>query len=161
MEKEDYMKYDFFSGLFLLLLSIGICIMAYRLGLGNYNNPGSGFIAFGTAALLGLMSIGMVIRSLPGIVRVHQQKKVFQGIRWKILVFVLSTLVGYGIALNTLGFSVCTFLMMIFFFRVVGGKQWWLTLSLSIFITGAAYLIFMVWLGCEFPRGFWVSIIRI
>ena len=36
-------NYDFYSGLFLMALSIGTCIMAYiDLDLGNIHNPGAG-----------------------------------------------------------------------------------------------------------------------
>jgi len=146
-------KYDFLSGLFLLLLSIGTCIMAYRLGFGNISTPGPGLIAFGTAAILGLMSIGMVLSNLFGMIRAHQQKKVFQGIRWKILVLVLCSLVGYGMAFNTLGFNLCTFLLMMLLLRIVGLKKWWLVLSFSVLVAVATYFLF-VGLGCEFPRGF-------
>lgn len=154
-------KYDSLSGLFLMAASIGTCIMAHRLGLGNIGTPGSGLIPFGIAALLGLMSIGMVLKNLPLVIRAHEKNRLFKGIRWKTLVLVLSTLLGYGIALNTLGFIFCTFLLMMFLLGMVGRKKWWWTLSFSIFITVVAYIIFVVWLSCEFPRGFWVSIIEI
>ena len=48
---------DSISGLFLTLLCVGACIMAYRLGLGTGSKPGPGLAPFGIAALLGLMSV--------------------------------------------------------------------------------------------------------
>ena len=52
------------SGLFLVIISIVTCIMAYRLGLGTGGDQGAGFAAFGIASLLGLMSLYLLIKSL-------------------------------------------------------------------------------------------------
>ncbi len=145
--------YDFCAGLFLMGVSFGTCILASRLGLGDIHNPGAGLIPFGAAALLGLMSIGMVIRSLIESIKVRQEKKIFEGIRWKPLILVLGTLLGYGIAFNTLGFNICTFLLMIMLLGVVSRKKWWLTLVISILTVVSAYLIFVAWLDCQFPTG--------
>lgn len=134
-------------------VSIGTCILASRLGFGDIHNPGAGLIPFGAAALLGLMSIGMVIRSLIESIKVRQEKKIFKGISWKTLILVLATLLGYGIAFNTLGFNTCTFLLMLMLLGVVGRLKWWLTLIISLFTVLCAYLIFVVWLGCPFPQG--------
>ena len=145
--------YDFYAGLFLMGVSIGTCILASRLGFGDIHNPGAGLIPFGAAALLGLMSIGMVIRSLIESIKVRQEKKIFKGISWKTLILVLATLLGYGIAFNTLGFNTCTFLLMLILLGVVSRKKWWLTLAISILTVVSAYLIFVVWLDCQFPTG--------
>jgi hypothetical protein len=133
--------------------------MAYRLGLGNISTPGPGFIPFGTATLLGLMSMGMVLSNLLGMIKAHRQEAVFEGVRWNKLVMVLGTLLGYGIFLDILGFSLCTFFLMMFNLRVVARRRWRSTVPFSIFVTVAAYLIF-TWLGCEFPRGLWMNIVK-
>jgi len=36
---------------------------------------------------------------------------------------------------------------------VVSRKKWWLTLTISILTVVSAYLIFVAWLGCQFPTG--------
>ena len=147
------MHNDFYAGLVLMGVSIGTCMLASRLGFGDIHNPGAGLIPFGAAALLGLMTIGMVIRSLIESIKVRQEKKIFKGIRWKTLILVLATLLGYGIAFNTLGFNICTFLLMVVLLGVVSRKKWWLTLTISILTVVSAYLIFVAWLGCQFPTG--------
>lgn len=143
----------FYIGLFLLILSVCTCILSYQLGLGNMHNPGPGFLPFGVAALLGLMSIGLSLRSLFEVVQESQKREVFKGIKWQRLVLVLSALLGYGITFNLLGFRVCTFLLMILLLGVVGRRKWWLTIMLSFFTVLFAYLIFVVWLGSPFPSG--------
>lgn len=149
------MKYhDLFYGLFLTILSLCACSVAYRLGLGDIHSPGAGLVPFGTAALLGLMSIGMVIRSLFKGIKGRQEKNLFQGIRWKTLILVLCVLFGYGIFLNTLGFRICTFLIMVLLLGEIGRKKWWLTLTISVLIVIVTDLIFVILLDCEFPKGF-------
>jgi putative tricarboxylic transport membrane protein len=146
-------RYDFLSGLFLLLLSVGTCVMAYRLGFGDVHNPGPGLIPFGVAALLFLMSMGLSLGSVFKIRNRYQERGVFQGIDWRRVVLVLCALLGFGIAFNFLGFPICTFLLMIFLLAAVGRQKWWFTVIISFLTVLCAYLIFIVWLECPFPKG--------
>lgn len=127
--------------------------MAYDLKLGTVREPGAGLIPFGVAALLGLMSIGLSLKSLFEVTKKDHEKQIFKGIEWGRIALVLFTLVGYGIAFNSLGFHVCTFLLMILLLGVGGRLKWWLAITLSILTTFGAYLIFEAWLGCPFPKG--------
>lgn len=136
-----------------MILSLGICMMAFRLGLGDIHNPGPGLIPLGTASLLGLMSIGLSIRSLFEATKASQEEEVFKGVRWGRVILVIFALLGYGISFNFLGFRICTFLLMILLLGVVTRRKWWLTLTISFFIVLCAYLIFDVLLGCPFPKG--------
>jgi putative tricarboxylic transport membrane protein len=146
-------KYNFLSGLFLMILSVGTCFIAHRLGLGNIHNPGPGLIPFGVAVILLLMSLGLILRSFFEAIKGPQKKEVFKGVDWKRVVLVLGSLLGYGIAFNFLGFPICTFLLMILLLGVVGRLKWWLTLFISLFTVLCTYLIFVVWLECPFPKG--------
>jgi putative tricarboxylic transport membrane protein len=146
-------KYDLISGLFLLGVSSGTCIMAYRLGFDDIHNPGPGLIPFGVAALLGLMSAGLSVRSLVEATRGDQEKDVFEGIAWKKIIIALCGLLGYGIFFNFLGFRISTFLLMILFLGAVSRMKWRWALLTSLITVVCAYLIFVVWLGCPFPTG--------
>jgi hypothetical protein len=148
-------RYDFYPGLFLAVVSIGGCILASRLGLGSMYNPGAGLIPFGTAAILALMSLGMVVGSL---IRAAKEKpaqatKIFEGVNWMAATLVLCTLSGYGMAFETLGFDICNFFMMVVLIRAVCRKKLWLTLAISIITVVGAHILFATWLNCQFPRG--------
>jgi len=145
--------YDSVAGWFLTVVSVGTSVLAYRLGLGTFREPGPGLIPFWAAVLLGVMSIGMIITSLPKSVKVTEEEKVFGGISWKTLILVVCSLLGYGIAFNILGFNTCTFLLMVVFLRGVSRRKWWLTLTMSFLTVIGTYLIFVVLLGCQFPVG--------
>ena len=147
--------YDLYPGLFLMAVSIGGSILALRLGLGSMHSPGAGLIPFGTAAILALMSAGMVVGSL---IRAAKEKparetKIFEGVNWTAAILVLCTLAGYGMAFDTLGFDFCNFLMMVVLLWAVCHKKLWLTLVISVVTVIGAHLLFVTWLNCQFPRG--------
>ena len=51
------MNADKGTSLFWLFVSIVVSVASFRLGLGKLSAPGSGFLPFGAAVLLGLLSI--------------------------------------------------------------------------------------------------------
>lgn len=145
--------YDIYSALFLTALSGVTCLLAYRLGLGSIHNPGAGLIPLGVAALLGVMSIGLLLRGLLKSTVGSQQEGVFQGVAWRGVVLTLCGLLGYGAVFNRLGFRLSTFFLMLLLVGGVGRQTWWSTLAVSFFTVVFAYLIFVVWLRCPFPVG--------
>ena len=147
-------KHDFVSGLFFLILGVGACIMAYRLKLGDVREPGAGLVPFGVSALLGLMSLGLSLRSLLHKTEAGREKETsLPGVAWGRLVITLCALLGYGLALEVLGFRLSTFLLMVVLLRMVGHQKWWLTGTISLLTVLCTYAIFEAWLGCPFPRG--------
>jgi len=143
---------DAAASLFLVALSLFTCLLARRLGLGEVHSPGAGLIPFGAAALLGVMALGQFGRSL--LARASEpDDPASRPSRWSQVSVVLGALLGCGVALNPLGFSASVFLLMVVLLWVVARKSWWATLTLSVLIVTGAYLIFVKWLGVEFPRG--------
>lgn len=141
------------SGIFLALLSAGTCVSAYRLGLGNVSNPGAGSIPFGIAVILGLMSVGLLVKSLllsrKEIAPVDRTRR----LSWLRPLFVLAILIAYGTTLTYLGFAVCTFLIMMALMWGVGRQKLLLSLAVSVTTTAAAYLLFVTLLGLMLPAG--------
>jgi putative tricarboxylic transport membrane protein len=146
-------KYDAFSGAALAIVGSGASLLAYELGLGDLREPGTGLIPFAVAALLALMSLGLVIKSSIARRVAAKPSAVFQGTRWRNLILVILSLLGYGIAFNVLGFNLCNALFMMLLLWQIGRRRWWVILANSMLITAAVYLVFVYWLGCEFPKG--------
>lgn len=146
-------KYDIYSGIFLAVISIGTCILSYRLGLGEIHSPGPGLIPFGVAGVLFFMSVGLIIRCIMEGVKRPFEGQAFKGISWERTILVLIGLFGFGIGFNSLGFSICIFLLIVFLLSVVGRQNWWLTILTSVLTVVISYLIFIVWLKVPFPRG--------
>ncbi len=144
---------DVLSGLFLGLLSIGTCIMAYRLGLGTGSSPGPGFAAFGIGFLLGLMSIYLCLKGVFQAIWDHGKMEAVKELPWKKPVLILVILVGYGVFFNFLGFSISTFLLMMLLVWGVGRQRLWLALTVSFLTVASAYILFVVALGVPLPAG--------
>jgi len=145
--------HDVYSASFLTMLSAATCILAYRLSLGSIHNPGAGLIPFGVAALLGFMSIGLLLRGLRRSAEKPRSEGMFRGVEWRGVALTLCGLLGYGAAFDRLGFRLSTFLLMLLLIGGVGRQKWWSTLAVSFFTVVFAYLIFVVWLRCPFPAG--------
>jgi hypothetical protein len=146
---------DAASGLFLFLLSISMCIMAFRLGLGSWANPGPGFASFGIACLLGFLSIILSVKAM--VRRIGEKERISfakeKGFWWVRPVFILLILVGYGFFLNLFGFSFSNFLLMTFLVWGIARQRLKLALIVSILTTVAAYLLFIKLLGLPLPSG--------
>ncbi len=144
---------DLTSGLFLVIISIVTCIMAYRLGLGSGSNPGAGFAAFGIASLLGLMSLYLVFKGLVQMVRKRDKKEAVPAILWKKPVLILVVLAAYGVFFDFLGFPLSTFMLMMLLVWAFGRRKLALSLFVSIITTASSYALFVTALGLPLPLG--------
>jgi hypothetical protein len=144
---------DVISGLFLALLSAGTCLMAYRLGLGTGTQPGPGLVAFGIAALLGLMSLYLVIEGVLQAKRERKETERAGRLAWEKPLIILAILAGYGAFLDFIGFSLSNFLLMMMLIWVVGRQKLRLALCVSSLTVVCAYLLFVAGLGLMFPAG--------
>jgi hypothetical protein len=144
---------DLLSGLFLILVSLVVSIMAYRLGLGTGSNPGAGFAAFGIALILGFMSLGLFIQALTKVFRKAKPAREVPEIKLKKPAFILLVLTGYGVFFNVLGFPLATFLLMMVLVWVFGRQKPALAFTVAILTTASAYALFVVALELPLPPG--------
>jgi len=104
---------DGVSALVLLAPSLFICLGSLdNLSYGSYHRPGPGFLPFWKGLLIGLMSLGLLFKSIwPG--GEAGGGKLFQGSFRKPL-YALLALVAYGLLFDLLGYFICNLLFMIF-----------------------------------------------
>lgn len=147
-------KRDLISGIFLILLSLCVCVMAYRLGLGTGSEPGAGFAAFGIAALLGLLSVWMFVNAFIRSLQKGSRKKAdAQKIMWKKPLLILVILTAYGAFFNFLGFPLTTFFLMVLLVWIFGRRRLSVALIVSILTVALSYTLFVVALGLPLPVG--------
>ena len=143
---------DGISALVLLVLSVLICFGTLaNLSYGNYHRPGPGFLPFWTGVLIGLMSLGLLVKSIwqgGGL-----GGKFFQRSFRKPL-FALLALIAYGLLFVILGYFICNFLFMIFIILLMEKKKWYVALGSGLITALAFYVVFSVWLQVPLPRGF-------
>jgi hypothetical protein len=140
------------SSLIWLLVSVVVFVESLRLGIGTVQNPGMGFMTFGASGILGILSLGLLIRASLGKGE-ERSKPLFSGGLWMRVLFVLFALALYSRVMPVLGYLISTFLLMSFLFWVLERKKLWLVFCASFLSTLITYFVFSKWLNCQFPEG--------
>ncbi len=141
---------------FWLLLSIFFCIESVHLGLGSIHAPGPGFLTFWVAIILILFVIILFLKE-KGKRIVGQVEPLFRGKNLRNIIYGNIFLFGYGLLFEKIGFVLCTALFVGSCLGVIGKKRWGMTVAISLSVTLIAYLLFVVWLQVQFPKGRWVG----
>ena len=144
------------GNVFWLMIGMYIAIKSYLLGLGNLRHPGSGFIFFVAALLLIILSAidlaGTFIKK-PKKDQGIEEHPLWAGFRWGKVLLVIGGLSAYIYSFNFLGFSLSTFLLMVFLFKGVEFTKWWIAIMSSLITILISYGLFKVWLKVPFPNG--------
>ena len=113
---------DSASSLFWLLVSIVTLRESYRLGIGSVHNPGTGFLTFWAAGILGILSLALFLKAfLKKEAATHEP--LFAGKAWKRVLFVLAVLTIYAVLMPVLGYLISTFVLMTLLFWVLEKKK--------------------------------------
>lgn len=139
----------------LVWLFFGILISwgSFRLNLGNFHNPGPGFLPFITGVILTGLSLIVFLQSGRG--GEGAARKPFLVNRkkaWKATVTLISLLV-YAVVMNYLGFLVSTTLFLAFLLWTVEPQRWYVVIFGSLLASVASFTIFEILLKSPLPRG--------
>jgi hypothetical protein len=149
-------KSDRVPGVFFILLSIFACHQAIGIGLGSFRHPGPGFLPFSAGALIGVLAFWCLFqsivakKSLKGEAPAEDTEEGLSRLR---LILLCISLFVYTIAVSWLGFILSTFLFVLFIFCVVEPQRWWRIALNAILITTGNYVLFVVWLKVNLPKG--------
>ena len=133
------------------VLALATCIESWRLTVGNFSNPGPGFLSFWAGLIMGVLSLISLIGTAAE--KAEDAPSVWQGVnKLKLAVFMLSLLL-YVALLNTLGFLLCTFLLLLFLFLAIEPYPWYVVLLASILSLAAVYEFFSRLLDVRLPAG--------
>ena len=144
-------SYDRATSLFWLVLSLLVMGQAWHLGIGSVQKPGAGFIAFGTSALLAILSLALFLQT-------RRKKEAVKTAAprgwavWQRVGLVLGALFLYSKLMTVGGYLVSTFCLMTFLFWIVERKKLVWPLISSLAVTVLTYYLFSR-LGCSFPPG--------
>ena len=142
---------DFWSSLFLLLLSGAVINEAFNLELGTPRSPGSGFMIFGAAAALGLFALRQLIASLlsHGPQKASAPEPTHRG---RVASVILSVL-AYILLLEPAGFLLSTFLLLTFLFQILEPGHWVARTLGAAATSFVSYAIFAKAMSVNLPRG--------
>ena len=147
-------RLDLYSSAFWLLFSIYVAIESYHLDLGNWHDPGPGYFPFGAALLFGTMALTVFIKSLKKASGSKGVSGAREKPRWQNVVLVLVAMILYTLFLNTVGFVLCTFLIVVFFVRIVALQRWTKSIMVAFSMAVGSYLLFGCFLKAPLPEGF-------
>lgn len=143
---------NFIGALVFFFVGIFAVFEGWRINPGTLSSPGSGFFVFYLGIILSFLSILLFYKGVRSRFAETRNPIEIAG-RWKRLLFGLALFVSYAFALKSVGFIICSFVLLILLFRVVEGRSWRSTLLISIICTVVSYLVFAKYLGVPLPKG--------
>jgi putative tricarboxylic transport membrane protein len=138
------------------IFGVAVCAESWSLKIGTFNNPGPGFMPFWAGLLLALFSLISLIQTATR-ETVGEEPSVWAGVNVFKLALVILALLLYVALLNTLGFFLCTLLLLIFLFRAAEPYPWSVVLSASFLSLAAVYVVFVLLMDVRLPSGTLVS----
>lgn len=141
---------DRWSGFFGLGFSILVCIEAYRLGIGVFRNPGTGFFPFWAGIVLGILSVLFLIQNF---LKREKEEMAFQKVDWRKIILVMVSLYIYALVLEKIGFVISSFLLIAALLKLVDNKKWYILILVGGSSALASYAFFELWLRSHLPKG--------
>jgi hypothetical protein len=131
-----------------------VCIGGLKLGFGTFHQPRAGFMPFLSGLLLGLLALVDLISGLLTQWQAEKRdKEIWSEISWGKIIVTLAALFLYTALFSVLGFIIGSILLLLFLFRVMEPRPWWIVLTASLVTTGLFYLGFKAGLDSQLPRG--------
>lgn len=157
---EERVKSDEVMGGIVIFIFGGITtLLSLRMPIGNFRMAGTGLFPLCLGILLMILSGIFVFRMLLQSKKVQEKRKVtFETPESQVtLLLFLGTIVLVTLLFNRLGFPLSSLLLMLVLMRILGVKNWRLSLPLSFIIAIACYFLFVQWLKIPLPKG-WIGI---
>jgi putative tricarboxylic transport membrane protein len=119
--------------------------------MGRAKHPGPGFLPFGLAICLIIISLALILKSWKG----ELSSVPFWPQRtWLRPLLGVSILIFYALVIERLGFLLTTFFFLIIWMRLIERIRWRRLIGISVGTTAGLYLIFVFFLEVPLPAGF-------
>ena len=139
------------SSFFYAGLGASIAISACSFGLGTLTNPGPGFLPF-TGGLLMILLSGIIYLQARS-PAAEGEKELLQIGNRKIFL-ITAYLILYAVFFRKVGFLLGSFILMTLLFQLLERRSWFGSLLVSATTIFVSYMVFVVWLKVQFPKGF-------
>jgi putative tricarboxylic transport membrane protein len=146
------------SAIVLLSFSLAVCFQAARYPFGSISRIGPGFLPFYASLALAALSLVILLQALlaPG----RKEPELISGSRRRNILkvgAVIFSMAAYAFLLDKLGFPITTFFFTLILFKFCESYRWMPALLGGLIASMGNYLIFSLWLQCQFPKG-WLGI---
>jgi putative tricarboxylic transport membrane protein len=140
------------GGIFFLLVGIFFAAYSRSVEIGEWSEPGPGFLPFYGGLLMTGMSVLLLVGSF---LRAQGAAEPFfaESDSWKRVLGTFLALVAYNLLLRPLGFPLVTFLFVGFLVKFIFPQSWWKSLATAAVATACVRLIFVNLLEINFPKG--------
>jgi putative tricarboxylic transport membrane protein len=142
------------AAIFFLLVGIFFALYARKVEIGTWTEPGPGFLPFWAGLTLTAMSIVLLLGSYARKAWAARPSFFPQSDSWKRVLATFLSLIVYSLLLTTLGFTVTTFLFLLFLVKFIFPQTWTRTLLVSVLGSIFARLLFVNFLETQLPKGF-------
>ena len=119
--------------------------------MGRVKHPGPGFLPFGLAICLIILSLVLIIKSWKGDVSLAP---FWPHRTWLRPLLGMVFLIFFALVVQWVGFLITTFVFLIIWMGVIERIRWRAIVSISVGTTVALYLIFRLFLEVPLPTGF-------
>src|SRR4030043_1290040 len=117
-------KLQLVSGMIMMAFAALICFDSSKLTFGTPGRPGPGFFPLGLGVILFFLALAFTLKIiLKWEGDSNPAWTLWTGLRWKQVPYTLAALLGYALLLNWLGYLVCTWILMTYFFWGKGAKR--------------------------------------
>ena len=142
---------NFWTSLFLMILSGAVMSESLELEIGTPHSPGSGFMTFGTGGVLGILALHIFVKSI--LSQKGKVKEDSETIHRGRIVAVVVVNILYIVLLEPVGFLLCTFFLMGSLFQIYEKGKWIPTVGGAAFTSLFTYMFFSRLLQVNLPKG--------
>lgn len=142
------------GSLFWLLFGAAAVYGALDLGIGTMGAPGSGFLTCVAGSFVALMALLIFIQSFKGDPAAQiRVADLWAGCNWWRAVAISLLIILFILAFETLGFFLCSFILLLIIMRWLEGLSWKTSILIPIISIGCTYVLFKTILKISLPAG--------
>jgi hypothetical protein len=136
------------AGIVTASLGVAGVALSLSMGIGTPARPEAGMWPLIISVVMAVLSVALLLFG-----RRTLDAEAFSSSSWQVAAGV-GTLIGFVLAIGLTGFEIPTLLLTFFWLRFLGKETWRMSALLSVIVTGAFYLIFVVALSVPIPHLF-------
>ncbi len=142
------------GGLFWLAFGLFIANQGYDLGLGEAREPGSGFAIFWLGLFTAAFATSIILSAIKN--GSEDIASLWRDTRWGKVMLVIALLLVFGFFFETVGFVICSLVLLLVLMRIVDPVSWPTALLVSFGATFAIWYSLNKLLLIQLPNG-WLS----
>jgi putative tricarboxylic transport membrane protein len=146
-------SYNGIAAIFFLAIGVFFVLYARTVEIGTFTEPGPGFLPFWGGLTLVAMSIILFLKSYARKTETVRPSFFLQPDSWKRVLAVFLSLIVYNLLLTPLGFTITTFLFLVFLVKFIFPQTWKRSLVVGVLSSIFARLLFINFLETQLPRG--------